>query len=80
MVMNNSMLQCFGYDEAKNECSVLVVKPCKEKCAQCKFFKTKKQFDKAILDAEESLMNRGLKRKHVTIYGSTIVTAVPDYD
>lgn len=80
MVVSNSMMQCFAYDAQSNECDVLTDKPYGEKCAKCKFFKTDKQFDKAMQEAEESLKLRGLKRKHITRDGEKIVTAVPDYD
>lgn len=73
-------MQCFAYDAQSNECDVLIDKPYREKCAKCKFFKTDKQFDNAMQEAEDSLRLRSLKRKQITRDGEKIVTAVPDYD
>lgn len=77
MEVKNSMRQCFAYG---NDCMALNVKPTSYYCKNCKFFKTKTQFDAAMQEAEESLRRRGLKRKTITVHGEKRITVAPDYD
>ena len=77
MEIKNSMKMCFAYG---SDCMVLTVKPTPQYCESCKVFKTKRQFDAAMQEAEESLKRRGLKRKSITVHGEKKIIAAPDYD
>lgn len=46
----------------KPECGVLNVTPTEEYCRNCKFFKTHKQFEDGVKQAEKMLSGKGLQR------------------
>lgn len=68
-------MNCNFYIEGKKECAALIAL----KCENCKFRKTREEYERGLLEAEANLRAKGLRAVKYYNGKNTIITTEPIY-